>query len=76
MITGSSLARDIEVERFKRFGIDQAEMRVACSIILDVLLRSDNHEKIAISTLCASLSMYPLADFHADREQFKMVPSP
>lgn len=62
------LAREIEAERFDRFGLSQGQLRIACSIVLDVLLRGG---PIDYPTLTKALELYPALDFHADKEPYR-----
>jgi hypothetical protein len=67
MITARALAEELEAERFSRFGLEQGQMRRACNVILDVLLRSD----ATLPVLVEALELYPVQSFHVDKEPFR-----
>ncbi len=61
------LARAIESERFGRYGISQAQMRIAASVVLDVRDRYGARPAAVLE----GLAQYGNGNWHVDREPFR-----
>lgn len=63
-----TLAAAIEAERYDVFGLEQAQLRISCHVILSAIYRLGITEGSAI---IQALEKYPAAEWHADREPFR-----